>query len=827
VPVIPYSADAIQHVTAWRTNVMQSLSGKEQRISLLDRPRESLELELVMTDAEAAAVRAELYADPMATYEVPLRFEDLPIQAITSGSHPVAWQNVTGATAADDGTLTKTAGIGWTNSGASSVQTITSGVAGFVEYTIQAGVFAVVGLSNGDASLNYTEIDFGLYTYPTTGTIYVAENGAFPSSTTYLAGDTIRVSVSSGGTVTYQKNGVTFYTSAGTPTYPLRVDSSLYSVGAQIADVVINDGKVEITVDGTAVDWVAAAGRVFVDLPDGTWHAGTIEAVNAATPAATRITLAETALVAEDISAALARLAPLLEVHLDPDQALARRRDLDVDDAMTEARWSLRALAPAFRATWGTGATLTTFDSFNVLTEIPVAFDLVQEQASSGAEILDAGSVIDKERTWTASTIRRAHDFEVDDEDDRQWWRKFLATVRGRWLPFLLPTWRRDLAISAGSSAGGDTLDVTSTDLIGLAGFDRVQIAYADGTIDYHTIVTATDNLDGTHTIEFSPVFSGDITNDDDATISWLEVVRLDADAVAWTWREGMTAALSLAFWIIQEDGDATSSPREVYELVADGRTYRYTTAARAVTYAAQTYEPLAGLVRTEPGLRPLDPQDVTITMPRSATFVTENAYGIPPGSMAVTITRVEEVSGTGVEIWQGQIASISIAGKLASFRVPHFLDSAARTQIPAVYCQPSCPHQLYDDRCGVLRTSHDVATTVSTISADGRTITVASIGGNADQWARGGELVVRAGAADEERRTILDQVGAVLLVQHGFRDLDVSDSVTVYAGCDRLPSTCNTKFTNIANFGGFQYAPKIAGGWTHWLDPREQLGGE
>lgn len=41
------------------------------------------------------------------------------------------------------------------------------------------------------------------------------------------------------GVVKYYKNGALLYTSAVTPTYPLRVDTSLYATGATVSSVTI------------------------------------------------------------------------------------------------------------------------------------------------------------------------------------------------------------------------------------------------------------------------------------------------------------------------------------------------------------------------------------------------------------------------------------------------------------------------------------------------------------------------------------------------------------------------------------------------------------
>ena len=86
----------------------------------------------------------------------------------------------------------------------------------------------MAGLSSGNTNTDFADVDFGIL-LTSNGTVYVFESGAsrgvFGS---YQAGDRFRVSVE-GGVVRYRRNGVLFYTSGGTPTYPLLVDTALYT----------------------------------------------------------------------------------------------------------------------------------------------------------------------------------------------------------------------------------------------------------------------------------------------------------------------------------------------------------------------------------------------------------------------------------------------------------------------------------------------------------------------------------------------------------------------------------------------------------------------
>jgi len=74
----------------------------------------------------------------------------------------------------------------------------------------------------------------------TGGVIYVFESGNNRGTFgTYATGDKLRVAVE-GGVVKYKKNGTVFYTSTVAPTYPLLVDTSLYTNGGTLTNVVIS-----------------------------------------------------------------------------------------------------------------------------------------------------------------------------------------------------------------------------------------------------------------------------------------------------------------------------------------------------------------------------------------------------------------------------------------------------------------------------------------------------------------------------------------------------------------------------------------------------------
>jgi YD repeat-containing protein len=155
----------------------------------------------------------------------------------------VAWTNQVGVNAATNN-LTKTAADGWGNGGAVSTQTIPSG-AGYMEFTAsETNTYRLIGLSNGDSNQTYTDIDFAIYLQPNgilsgyRGATYLGTLGS------YATGDVLRVEVDQLGAVTYKKNGTVFYSppTGVTATYPLLVDTSLYTNGSTLTNVVLDNG---------------------------------------------------------------------------------------------------------------------------------------------------------------------------------------------------------------------------------------------------------------------------------------------------------------------------------------------------------------------------------------------------------------------------------------------------------------------------------------------------------------------------------------------------------------------------------------------------------
>lgn len=252
------------------------------------------------------------------------------------------------------------------------------------------------------------------------------------------------------------------------------------------------------------------------------------------------------------------------------------------------------------------------------------------------------------------------------------------------------------------------------------------------------------------------------------------------------------------------EQSVSDSAPIEIYEFTSPSTVYRYTSHDVDVTYDSDVYTAIPMLRSTIVRAGQGDPPELIIEMPTSTPIVAAYVPGPAPRNLAVTLMRLQ---GANVESWwDGIINAFSISKRTAKLRSPSLLDDPLTTSIPGISFQSLCNHPLYSTRCGVLRADFDQAATLS--SVDGKDLVVSTVGGQADQWFKAGEVVHDASG---ERRLVVRQIGTAIKIASRFPSIAVSDALTLYAGCNhRLTTGCHDKFNNVFNFGGHHKIPKL-----------------
>lgn len=196
---------------------------------------------------------------------------------------------------------------------------------------------------------------------------------------------------------------------------------------------------------------------------------------------------------------------------------------------------------------------------------------------------------------------------------------------------------------------------------------------------------------------------------------------------------------------------------------------------------------------------------NLQITLPASHAFASKFVT-ISPGQLGtITIYRYQRTEGIGDTqvIYKGVVRSVSfgLEGAQATLTVIPINATFDKT-IPDRTFQAQCNHVLFDTKCQVSTGSWLHTNTVSAAALN--TITVTGLSAKGSGWATGGYVAY----STYDYRLILDHTGDICTLVLPFYETVVGNSVTVYAGCDHSAATCNSKFSNIPNFGGCPYVP-------------------
>ncbi len=113
------------------------------------------------------------------------------------------------------------------------------------------------------------------------------------------------------------------------------------------------------------------------------------------------------------------------------------------------------------------------------------------------------------------------------------------------------------------------------------------------------------------------------------------------------------------------------------------------------------------------------------------------------------------------------------------------------------------CDADLGDSRCGVSLAAHTVASSVTAVTSK-QQFTAAAVPSRV-----GGLLTWTSGNNNGLKMEVQSMVGLVVALSLPMPyTIQIGDTFSVYAGCDKLPETCLNVFNNIVNFRGFPFIP-------------------
>lgn len=172
-----------------------------------------------------------------------------------------------------------------------------------------------------------------------------------------------------------------------------------------------------------------------------------------------------------------------------------------------------------------------------------------------------------------------------------------------------------------------------------------------------------------------------------------------------------------------------------------------------------------------------------------------EWAYFDLDGTLKGTVLRFTGRTGPA-EVERGAFF-VSVRSELAGLNI----------SIPRETYQPSCLNQVYDAKCGLVKSSFTVSGTV-TGTNDTATWLLSNLGQSAGYFDLG-VLTFTSGANAGHSRTVKAYAAGAFQFANPLGEVpSVGDTFTVRPGCDRRKTTCSSKFGNVVRFRGFPYVP-------------------
>jgi uncharacterized phage protein (TIGR02218 family) len=245
--------------------------------------------------------------------------------------------------------------------------------------------------------------------------------------------------------------------------------------------------------------------------------------------------------------------------------------------------------------------------------------------------------------------------------------------------------------------------------------------------------------------------------------------------------------------------------PVELYHFTKGTEIWRYTSHDEAVEYEGHAYAP-TNISRTAPELsQQRSSAGITVTLPRNHEIPNLFKVFVPQSTLWLKILRLHKKENNQISearpFWQGLIQAVNWQGSEAKLACDPITQLLQR-QGPRVTYQSTCNHMLYSKPCGVVSDDYKEIITVESVSE--YNIQSSSFRKQPDDWYALGFL----SRQNEDFRMITEHKGDTVTLLLPFDNLAVGSELWLHTGCDRTIKTCQEKFNNHINFGGFPYIP-------------------
>ena len=244
-----------------------------------------------------------------------------------------------------------------------------------------------------------------------------------------------------------------------------------------------------------------------------------------------------------------------------------------------------------------------------------------------------------------------------------------------------------------------------------------------------------------------------------------------------------------------------------LFEFQRDGNVWRKTNAPSDVVYLTNTFEAATigsgNLEQTTEQSK----SNLEVKLDIYDAFSQEFLGGFNDSIMTLTLF-VQSDEGTVVG-WKGRLSEILPKDPNLVLRFESIFTSLKRPGLRARY-QKTCRHLLYGRGCNLDPETFAVSGLLVDLNKTVLQIAEAALQPNG--YYLGGMVKM----PNNELAYIISHSGEFLTIQRENETLSAdfetsgpsTITINIYPGCDRLRQTCNTKFANLDNYGGFPWIP-------------------
>lgn len=252
---------------------------------------------------------------------------------------------------------------------------------------------------------------------------------------------------------------------------------------------------------------------------------------------------------------------------------------------------------------------------------------------------------------------------------------------------------------------------------------------------------------------------------------------------------------------------------KELYRFVEgdSGAIYTVTNADETEVYdagdGAETYAPVE-IGRDEAvGKGNMERANVTISFALSNERVMN--WFTSSLDFPITVTIFSKDEETYEVEWKGRLASVTPEKSTLKFVFESVFTSMRRMGLRQRY-QITCPYSLYGDGCGLDKEDFDTSGAITNVTNN--VVTFPAADAFADGYFNAGIFEDNVGnlrfitSHVGDQLTLIRPMNPLLayIAENGYTGL----TGRIFPGCDRSTQTCNDKFNNLLNHGGFPFMP-------------------